>query len=113
MSPWGVPVSIIEPGRFKTNVSDSIPESVTRLWNDLSTEMKEDYGEKYYQKCKSCFVLYPTIQLYHGRGGNGVAFVIFMGIKLQILYKTVYGSLFIRRVEEKHRPPVSFMTRSS
>ncbi|KAL9980787.1 hypothetical protein ACROYT_G009425 [Oculina patagonica] len=50
MSPWGVLVSIIEPGRFKTNVSDSIIESVKRLWDDLSPEMKKDYGEKYFHK---------------------------------------------------------------
>ena len=63
MSPWGVLVSIIEPGRFKTNVQAPILESVKRLWNDLSPELKEDYGEEYFHKCKSYYrILYffPT-----------------------------------------------------
>lgn len=70
MSQWGVLVSIIEPGRFKTNVSASIIESVKQLWDDLSPEMKKDYGEKYFHKCKSIYTFaHLLIQSQGGSGG--------------------------------------------
>ena len=53
MSPWGVLVSIIEPGQFKTSISHSLGESVKRLWDGLSPELKKDYGEKHLQESKS------------------------------------------------------------
>jgi len=56
MSPWGVLVSTIEPGRFKTDISNLIIGSVKQLWEDLSPELKKDYGDKYLQKCK--YMLY-------------------------------------------------------
>ena len=56
MSPWGVLVSMIEPGRFKTSISNLIIDSVKQLWEDLSPELKKDYGDKYFRKCK--FMLY-------------------------------------------------------
>ena len=61
MSPWGVLVSMIEPGRFKTSVSHSIIESVKQLWEDLSPELKKDYGDKYLHKCKYTVVSYPEM----------------------------------------------------
>ena len=59
MSPWKVQVSLIEPGRFKTNIASSVIESVKQLWDDLSPELKKDYGNNYLQKCKYCVVFYP------------------------------------------------------
>ena len=55
MSPWGVLVSMIEPGKFRTGILvQNIVETVKRLWNDLSPEMKKDYGDdEYFDKCKS------------------------------------------------------------
>jgi len=50
MSPWKVQVSLIEPGRFKTNIGPSVIESVKQLWDDLSPELKKDYGDNYLQK---------------------------------------------------------------
>ena len=53
MSPWGVLVSMIEPGKFQTGLlAYNAAESIKRLWNDLSPEMRKDYGEKYLDKCK-------------------------------------------------------------
>ena len=52
MSPWGVLVSMIEPGRFKTSIANVIIDSVKQLWEDLSPELKKDYGDKYLHKCK-------------------------------------------------------------
>jgi len=56
MSPWGVLVSVIEPGRFKTDISKLVVGSVKQLWQDLSPELKKDYGDKYLHECK--FMLY-------------------------------------------------------
>ena len=55
MSPWGVLVSLIEPGTFKTSIQGPLPGSFKRLWDDLSPEMKEDYGEKYFHEGKFIF----------------------------------------------------------
>ena len=57
MSPWGVLVSVIEPGRFKTGLRAPMVESLKRFWDDLSPEMKKDYGEKYFNKGK-CIVMH-------------------------------------------------------
>ena len=60
MSPWGVLVSMIEPGRFKTSITSSVVESVKRFWDDLSPELKKYYGEKYLHKCKLILYLIPA-----------------------------------------------------
>ena len=65
MSPWGVLVSLIEPGLFKTSMLDPLPGSFKRLWDDLSPEMKEDYGEKYFHEGKG------LCNNYLERGGGG------------------------------------------
>ncbi|KAM4702044.1 retinol dehydrogenase 7-like [Discoglossus pictus] len=56
MHDFGVKVSIIEPGAFKTPMAD--PEShiknLERMWNNLPGEIKESYGETYYQQCAKC-----------------------------------------------------------
>ncbi|XP_066440593.1 retinol dehydrogenase 7-like [Eleutherodactylus coqui] len=49
---FGVKVSIIEPGAFKTPIC--IPEthvkSVEHLWSNLPSQIKDNFGEQYYQK---------------------------------------------------------------
>ncbi|XP_075873684.1 retinol dehydrogenase 7-like [Nelusetta ayraudi] len=49
MAPFGVKVLCIEPGFFKTNVTDSgiLGKSVQALWNKLPQEVKDDYGSGY------------------------------------------------------------------
>ncbi|KAJ7373887.1 hypothetical protein OS493_009211 [Desmophyllum pertusum] len=46
MSPWGVLVSMITPGMFKTGIGHTLVETIKKFWNQLSAEMKEEYGEK-------------------------------------------------------------------
>ena len=53
MSPWGVLVSVLEPGSFQTNIGHQVPDSVSQFWNNLSPEMKEDYEDKHIDGSKS------------------------------------------------------------
>jgi len=47
--PWGIKVSIIEPGGFKTKMSNArvIERQLRQGWDNLSDELKRDYGEEY------------------------------------------------------------------
>ncbi|KAG8452479.1 hypothetical protein GDO86_004317 [Hymenochirus boettgeri] len=49
---FGVKVMIIEPGAFKTAMSDAniYKERIERLWKNLPSETKETYGEKYFSQ---------------------------------------------------------------
>ena len=53
MSPWGVLVSILEPGSFQTSIANQLPDSLKQLWTNLSPEMKEDYEDKRLDGSKS------------------------------------------------------------
>ncbi|XP_019378387.1 PREDICTED: retinol dehydrogenase 7-like [Gavialis gangeticus] len=52
MQHFGVEVSIIEPGFFKTGVTslEVIEKDLLKLWNRLSSEVREYYGDKYFVK---------------------------------------------------------------
>lgn len=54
MQHFGVKVSIVEHGFFKAGVvnSDVIEKYLSRLWNRLSPEIRDSYGEKYFVECK-------------------------------------------------------------
>lgn len=46
MAPFGVKVSCIEPGFFRTNVTDTalVQNNLRRLWDRLPQDVKDDYG---------------------------------------------------------------------
>ncbi|XP_011604524.1 retinol dehydrogenase 7-like isoform X1 [Takifugu rubripes] len=52
MAPFGVKVLCIEPGFFKTNVTDVaiISKSAKSVWDRLPQDVKDDYGHEYLQK---------------------------------------------------------------
>ena len=54
MRPWGVQVSIIEAGLFKTPLSDAERNihSLQELWDALSPDLKQEYGEKRLENSK-------------------------------------------------------------
>lgn len=54
MKPFGVKVACIEPGFFKTNVTDMVAmkSSVRKLWDRLSQEVKDDYGQTFLESGK-------------------------------------------------------------
>lgn len=55
MAPFGVKVLCIEPGFFKTNVTDAaiISKSAKSVWDKLPQDVKDDYGPDYLQKSES------------------------------------------------------------
>lgn len=52
MHPFGVKVLCIEPGFFRTSVTDSelLLKSIRMLWERLPKETKDDYGENFVSK---------------------------------------------------------------
>ncbi|XP_030010134.1 retinol dehydrogenase 7-like [Sphaeramia orbicularis] len=52
MMPFGVKVLCIEPGFFKTNVTDTgiLSKNVKMLWDKLPKDVKDDYGPEYLPK---------------------------------------------------------------
>ncbi|XP_054479905.1 retinol dehydrogenase 7-like [Anoplopoma fimbria] len=52
MAPFGIKVLCIEPGFFKTNVTDVtlLTKNVQMLWDRLPQDMRDDYGTEYLQK---------------------------------------------------------------
>ncbi|KAJ1160115.1 hypothetical protein NDU88_000617 [Pleurodeles waltl] len=52
LAPFGVKVSIIEPGYFKTqlNVLANMKTHLSDIWGRLPAEVKESYGQEYYEK---------------------------------------------------------------
>ena len=55
MRPWGIQVSIIEPGLFKTTMANEERniQSVQALWDGLSPELKQEYGEERLEKSET------------------------------------------------------------
>lgn len=54
MQSFGVRVSIIEPGFFKTNVTrlDLIEADLRRLWSRLPPGVRDCYGPAYFDDCE-------------------------------------------------------------
>lgn len=54
MKPFGVKVACIEPGFFKTQVTDvvAVGNNVKKLWDRLPQEVKDDYGQRFLELCK-------------------------------------------------------------
>ena len=54
MAPWGIHVSIIEPGGFKTPMmkGPNIVAKYQQVWEGLDNGVKEEYGEEFIQECK-------------------------------------------------------------
>ena len=55
MYPWGINVSIMEPGGFRTpiNVSGNRERELRQGWDNMSEKLKKEYGEEYLEKSKT------------------------------------------------------------
>ncbi|XP_075708133.1 retinol dehydrogenase 7-like isoform X2 [Rhinoderma darwinii] len=51
LKPFGVQVSIIEPGYFKTGLNNmkSMKDTLRAIWKNVHPEIHDSYGEKYFQ----------------------------------------------------------------
>ncbi|XP_042304446.1 retinol dehydrogenase 7-like [Sceloporus undulatus] len=47
--PFGVQVSIIEPGAFANPIAKKAEESLKTTWNRVPSDIKETYGQKYFE----------------------------------------------------------------
>ena len=54
MYPWGIKVSMMEPGGFLTQMSEprKTEKQMRQGWDDLSVELKREYGEDYLEQGK-------------------------------------------------------------
>lgn len=52
MAPFGVKVLCIEPGFFKTSVTDTalVQNNLKKLWDRLPQDVRDDYGRVYLEK---------------------------------------------------------------
>ncbi|XP_033866300.1 retinol dehydrogenase 16-like isoform X3 [Acipenser ruthenus] len=62
MQYFGIKVSIIEPGFFKTGVTSLavIEKDLQRLWDRLSPEVRDSYGVQYFDKSPAVFLLFRS-----------------------------------------------------
>ncbi|MEQ2259396.1 hypothetical protein XENORESO_011131 [Xenotaenia resolanae] len=63
MAPFGVKVLCIEPGFFKTSMTDTmmLKNNLKSLWDRLSQDMKDEYGEAYLETSE---FLHQTLDFY-------------------------------------------------
>lgn len=54
MCNFGVKVSVIEPGYFKTMITnaENVEKNLLSIWEKLLEETKASYGENYLKECK-------------------------------------------------------------
>lgn len=52
---FGIICGIFEPGVFKTNLlnKEAKNKRVNFVWNKMSQELRDEYGEAYKEKCKT------------------------------------------------------------
>ena len=64
MRPWGIKVSIMEPGGFQTPLTEPsrVFGTIMQGWNDLSDELKEEYKEKGSNICYFCYTRSRSVE---------------------------------------------------
>ena len=64
MRPWGIKVSIMEPGAFQTEITEPLAreKQMRQGWHNLSDELKREYGKEYLERGIRLFV-HVTIKI--------------------------------------------------
>uniref|UniRef100_A0A8D0GK34 Retinol dehydrogenase 16-like n=1 Tax=Sphenodon punctatus TaxID=8508 RepID=A0A8D0GK34_SPHPU len=61
---FGIRVSIIEPGNFKTSITVNLQENLQAVWSRVPAEIQESYGQPYFEAgeivVQCCSLLYPV-----------------------------------------------------
>uniref|UniRef100_A0A8D0GI80 Retinol dehydrogenase 16 n=1 Tax=Sphenodon punctatus TaxID=8508 RepID=A0A8D0GI80_SPHPU len=52
---FGVKVSIIEPGAFMTKIAQNGVKTLQAMWSRVPAEIKESYGQPFFEACKYSF----------------------------------------------------------
>lgn len=63
MKPFGIKVLCIEPGFFKTNVTNAaiLSKNVKMVWDKMPQEVRDDYGDDYLKACKFAHLFDPLL----------------------------------------------------
>ena len=66
MHPWGIKVSMLEPGSFSTNICapDMFEKQLREGWDRLSDELKAEYGQEYLNKGIELFLYRKATLIY-------------------------------------------------
>lgn len=66
MKPFGVKVLCIEPGFFKTNVTNSaiLSKNVQTAWDKMPQEVRDDYGDDYIKAGKFAHLFDPRVPFF-------------------------------------------------
>ncbi|XP_053227973.1 retinol dehydrogenase 7-like [Podarcis raffonei] len=55
LHPFGVQVSIIEPGGFKTPIASNALEHFQTVWSQVPSDIRDCYGQQYFEQCRKSF----------------------------------------------------------
>uniref|UniRef100_A0A670KJ59 17-beta-hydroxysteroid dehydrogenase type 6-like n=1 Tax=Podarcis muralis TaxID=64176 RepID=A0A670KJ59_PODMU len=55
LHPFGVQVSIIEPGGFKTPIVSNALENFQTVWSQVPSDIRDCYGQQYFEQCCKSF----------------------------------------------------------
>ena len=50
MHPWGLHVSVVEPGTMQTTMTEGMKPALRKVWVDLPTDVQERWGEPFFQR---------------------------------------------------------------
>jgi NAD(P)-dependent dehydrogenase (short-subunit alcohol dehydrogenase family) len=60
MAPWGLRVSIIEPGAMRTRMIENLDDRLKHVWDQNSSDVQERWGEEFLNEKMKRWVYGPT-----------------------------------------------------